>query len=279
MKKLIGTLTITIVLFAFVFFTFIPSSDGVVKHIAGLFGSTDTQTEQASANTPENVPSAPSQSQPSADSQAPSQTQSKSSDSITKKTTVKPSNQTASQPSATAPESTPAKQPTTTQPKTPTADVTSGNEEPPATSGSTTPTPATPPPASTKVSLSSAQQRMLALVNGEREKLGLAPLKINAKLVELALLKANDMVSNNYFSHTSPTYGTPFDMLKKYGVTYRSAGENLAGNSSVDSAHTAFMHSEGHRANILNTTYDEIGIGIVSSPKYGYIYVEIFIGV
>lgn len=119
---------------------------------------------------------------------------------------------------------------------------------------------------------------MLDLVNAERDKLGITPLKFNAELNKIALLKAEDMVNNNYFSHTSPTYGSPFDMLHQFGVSYRYAGENLAGNSSVDNAHTAFMNSDGHRANILKTTYDEIGIGIVVSPKYGYVFVQIFIG-
>ena len=86
------------------------------------------------------------------------------------------------------------------------------------------------------------------------------------------------MVSNNYFSHTSPTYGSPFDMLKSYKVSYKTAGENIAGNSSNSGAVNAWMNSSGHRANILNSSFTYTGIGVVSSPKYGKIYVQMFIG-
>ena len=86
------------------------------------------------------------------------------------------------------------------------------------------------------------------------------------------------MVDNNYFSHTSPTYGSPFDMLKSFKVSYKTAGENLAGNSSNSSTVTAWMNSSGHKANILNSSFNYTGIGVVSSPKYGKIYVQMFIG-
>lgn len=86
------------------------------------------------------------------------------------------------------------------------------------------------------------------------------------------------MVDNNYFSHTSPIYGSPFDMLKSYGISYKTAGENIAGNSSNSGAVNAWMNSEGHRANILNSSFNYTGIGVVKSPEYGKIYVQMFIG-
>lgn len=86
------------------------------------------------------------------------------------------------------------------------------------------------------------------------------------------------MVDNNYFSHTSPIYASPFDMLKSYGISYKTAGENIAGNSSNSGAVNAWMNSEGHRANILNSSFNYTGIGVVKSPKYGKIYVQMFIG-
>ena len=86
------------------------------------------------------------------------------------------------------------------------------------------------------------------------------------------------MVNNNYFAHESPTYGTPFNMLKSFGVNYKSAGENIAGNSNNSSAVTAWMNSPGHKANILNNSFNYTGIGVVSSKKYGKIFVQIFIG-
>ena len=86
------------------------------------------------------------------------------------------------------------------------------------------------------------------------------------------------MVQNGYFSHTSPTYGSPFDMIKNYGISYKTAGENIAGNSSNSGAVNAWMNSEGHRANILNNSYNYTGLAVVNSPKYGKIYVQMFIG-
>ena len=86
------------------------------------------------------------------------------------------------------------------------------------------------------------------------------------------------MVANNYFSHTSPTYGSPFDMLKNFKVSYRTAGENIAGNATNSGAVNAWMNSSGHKANILNNSFNYTGIGVVKSPKYGKIYVQMFIG-
>lgn len=82
----------------------------------------------------------------------------------------------------------------------------------------------------------------------------------------------------NYFSHQSPTYGSPFDMLKSFKISYKSAGENIAANSSNSGAVNAWMNSSGHRANILSSNYNYTGIGVVSSSKYGKIYVQQFIG-
>lgn len=87
------------------------------------------------------------------------------------------------------------------------------------------------------------------------------------------------MVDNNYFSHYSPTYGSPFDMLDQFGVDYQYAGENLAQNVSVERAHQALMNSSGHRRNILNPNFTHIGVGIKAKGRNGYIYVEMFTGV
>ena len=86
------------------------------------------------------------------------------------------------------------------------------------------------------------------------------------------------MVDNNYFSHTSPTYGSPFDMLKSFKISYKSAAENIAANSSNSGAVNSWMNSSGHKANILNSSYNYTGIGVVSSSKYGKVFVQMFIG-
>lgn len=122
------------------------------------------------------------------------------------------------------------------------------------------------------------EQQMIELVNQERARYGLAPLKVNLDVVKVARLKARDMVENNYFNHTSPTYGSPFDMLRQFGISYRYAGENLAGAPTVGIAHQNLMNSPGHRANILNPNFKEIGIGVVSGSPYGKIFVQMFIG-
>ena len=86
------------------------------------------------------------------------------------------------------------------------------------------------------------------------------------------------MVQKDYFSHNSPQYGSPFDMIKSNGIVYKVAGENIAGNIENAKAIDAWMNSENHKANILNKSYNYTGIAVVSSPKYGKIYVQMFIG-
>jgi uncharacterized YkwD family protein len=119
---------------------------------------------------------------------------------------------------------------------------------------------------------------MLSQVNQERARQGLAPLVADTKLTQLARQKSQDMVNKNYFSHTSPTYGSPFDMMKAAGVRYRTAGENIACAPSTTRAHTALMNSPGHRANILNPAFTHVGIGIVKGGSCGMMFTQMFIG-
>lgn len=130
----------------------------------------------------------------------------------------------------------------------------------------------------TTTSLSKDEQEVFDLINQQRVNNGLASLKIDDEVQRVAKIKAQDMVANNYFSHNSPTYGSPFDMLKSFKISYKSAGENIAGNSSNQAAVTAWMNSSGHKANILNSSYNYTGIGVVSSPTYEKVYVQMFIG-
>ena len=126
--------------------------------------------------------------------------------------------------------------------------------------------------------LTTEEQEVFDLVNKQRTDNGLKALKVDSNLQKVAKEKANDMIKNNYFAHNSPTYGSPFDMMKKFGISYRSAGENLAGNSTGKRAVDAWMNSEGHRANILNSSFNYTGVAVVESSKYGRIYVQMFIG-
>ena len=132
---------------------------------------------------------------------------------------------------------------------------------------------------STNTTTSSTEaKKVLDLINAERAKNGLSALVMDSELQRVAQIKAQDMVSNNYFSHTSPTYGSPFDMIKNFGISYRTAGENIAGNSTNEGAVKAWMNSQGHRENILNSSYNYTGIGVVESSKYGKVFVQMFIG-
>jgi len=126
-------------------------------------------------------------------------------------------------------------------------------------------------------SITAQEQQMVDLVNKERINRGLKPLTIDMRLVTAARMKSMDMIENNYFGHQSPVYGSPFDLLKSQGITYKTAGENIAGNSSVTRAHTGLMNSSGHRANILNANYTKIGIGIIKSGPYGMMITQLFI--
>ena len=122
----------------------------------------------------------------------------------------------------------------------------------------------------------SYEKQVVELVNEQRAAYGLNPLTLSSKLSDVARLKSQDMHDNNYFSHTSPTYGSPFDMMKTFGISYRTAGENIAkGYATPQAVVTAWMNSEGHRANILNANYTTIGVGYVASGNY---WTQEFIG-
>ena len=99
----------------------------------------------------------------------------------------------------------------------------------------------------------SYEEEVLRLVNAERAKAGLSPLSMNWELSRVARYKSEDMRQRGYFDHTSPTYGSPFDMMRSFGITYRAAGENIAmGYSTPAAVVNAWMNSPGHRANILD---------------------------
>lgn len=109
---------------------------------------------------------------------------------------------------------------------------------------------------------SSYTQQIVTLVNKERAAAGLAPVSALDSLNKVAAAKATDMRTNNYFSHTSPTYGSPFDMMSAFGVTYQAAGENIAmGQKTPQEVMTAWMNSPGHKANILSANFNYIGVG------------------
>ncbi|WP_227793263.1 CAP domain-containing protein [Paenibacillus guangzhouensis] len=103
--------------------------------------------------------------------------------------------------------------------------------------------------------------QVVDLVNQERAKAGLQPLSTDSRLAAMALDKAKDMYTNNYFDHQSPTYGSPFDMMKQYNIAFGYAGENIAkGQTTPQQVMNDWMNSSGHRANILNANFTHIGV-------------------
>lgn len=125
-------------------------------------------------------------------------------------------------------------------------------------------------------SVTAYEKEVIRLVNNIRTENGLKPLQENWELSRVARYKSQDMADNRYFSHTSPTYGSPFQMIKAFGLSYRFAGENIAyGQRTPQEVVNAWMNSSGHRANILHASYTQIGVGYVASGRY---WTQMFIG-
>ena len=128
----------------------------------------------------------------------------------------------------------------------------------------------------TDTAVSSYEAEVIRLVNQIRKQNGLKELQTDWQLSRVARYKSEDMKKNNYFSHTSPTYGSPFDMMKAFGISYKGAGENIAkGQKTPQAVVNAWMNSSGHRENILKASYTHIGVGYVSNGNY---WTQMFIG-
>jgi uncharacterized YkwD family protein/spore coat assembly protein SafA len=120
------------------------------------------------------------------------------------------------------------------------------------------------------------EREVIRLVNAERTQRGLQPLRENWELSRVARFKSRDMVDHRYFAHNSPTYGTPFRMIRDFGLSFRTAGENIAyGQRTPQAVVNGWMNSSGHRANILNAAYTQIGVGYVADGHY---WTQMFIG-
>ncbi len=125
-------------------------------------------------------------------------------------------------------------------------------------------------------SVTAYEKEVVRLVNVERAKQGLSALEYDWQLSRVARYKSEDMQRNNYFSHTSPTYGSPFNMMKNFGISYRTAGENIAkGYRTPAAVVEGWMNSAGHRANILNSSFTHIGVGYVEGGNY---WTQMFVG-
>lgn len=138
--------------------------------------------------------------------------------------------------------------------------------------------PVTQPPVPASSELAALEQQLLELVNAERRAVGVAPLSMDPGIARVARLKSEDMVRLGYFAHQSPTYGSPFAMMRQFGIDFRLAGENLAHAASIESAHRALMNSPGHRANILNPRFTQVGIGVATGSTFGLKITQMFVG-
>lgn len=125
--------------------------------------------------------------------------------------------------------------------------------------------------------LSQDEQVFFNLINNKRIENNLPELQLDEKLLNVARLKCQDIVDKKYFSHTSPTYGSIFEMLQNNNISYGKASENIARNSNADGAIESFMNSELHKKNILSQEFNYTGISVVNSIDYGKVFVEIFV--
>jgi len=122
---------------------------------------------------------------------------------------------------------------------------------------------------STSSTVEQFEQKVIELTNVERQKAGLAALKSDKALMGAAREKSLDMQKNKYFSHTSPTFGSPFDRMKALGIKYSAAGENIAmGQKTPEEVVKGWMNSPGHRANIMSTSFTHIGVGYAANGNY-----------
>jgi uncharacterized YkwD family protein/spore coat assembly protein SafA len=128
-------------------------------------------------------------------------------------------------------------------------------------------------------SVKQIENEVVRLTNEQRAKYGLPPLKMDWQLARVARYKSADMRDKNYFQHNSPTYGSPFTMMKNFGIQYRTAGENIAaGQRTPQEVVNSWMNSPGHRANILNRNFTHIGVGYARGGSYGHYWTQMFIG-
>lgn len=122
------------------------------------------------------------------------------------------------------------------------------------------------------------EQKVIDLVNQQRANNGLQALKANWEVCRVARYKSQDMIDKKYFAHQSPTYGSPFNMMESFGIKFSAAGENIAyGQRTPQEVMNSWMNSPGHRSNILNPTYNQIGVGVAKASNGTYYWTQMFI--
>lgn len=132
-------------------------------------------------------------------------------------------------------------------------------------------------PTSSQLSVDeSSEQIMLTLMNGERVKRGIKPLRFDTQIQQVARAHSRDMFERGYFSHVNPDGLDPFQRMTLAGVKFNAAGENIALAPDVYIAHEGLMNSEGHRRNILDPQFGRIGLGVIDGGIYGKMFTQDF---
>ncbi len=122
------------------------------------------------------------------------------------------------------------------------------------------------------------EQKVIDLVNQQRAYNGLPALKANWEVCRVARYKSQDMIDKQYFAHQSPTYGSPFNMMENFGIRFSAAGENIAyGQRTPQEVMNSWINSPGHRSNILNQTYNQIGVGVAKASNGTFYWTQMFI--
>lgn len=118
------------------------------------------------------------------------------------------------------------------------------------------------------IDVKTMENQVIKLVNQARVNAGLQPFTANWELSRVARYKSQDMANKGYFNHTSPTYGSPFTMMQNFGIKFTAAGENIAmGQRTAQDVMNSWMNSPGHRSNILNPSFNQIGVGLAKNSN------------
>lgn len=141
---------------------------------------------------------------------------------------------------------------------------------------STAETPSTSTPTSDEIT--NLENEVFRLANEERMRADLPALSLDSEIAKVARAKSEDFINNNYFAHNSPQYGSPFEMLRTFGVNYSAAAENIAsGQNNAKAAINHWMNSAGHRANILNSTFNKTGVGVARDRNGNLYWTQLFV--
>ena len=250
--------------------SFTAEGDTTVAGAASVASSTtfSGQASSAASSKPQSSSTVSSSSQISSSSKPQSSSTVSSSSQVS--SSSKPQSSSSSKPQSSSTVSSSLPSSSSSKPQSSSSSVSSSSQP-----SSSAPASSAPP----ATDYSDFQAQVVKLVNQERAERGLSPLSSSAKLSQVATVKSQDMATNNYFSHTSPTYGSPFQMLGQFGVSYSYAGENIAmGQTTPQQVMQSWMNSEGHKANILSADFTTIGVGIAKNAKGQLIWTQLFTG-